>query len=45
MILFLNYPLKIGDSISILKENRPLTIRGEIKDIGAFFITFRTLVK
>jgi small-conductance mechanosensitive channel len=42
VILFLNYPVKIGDSITILEKDSPNNINGEIRDIGAFFITLRT---
>jgi small-conductance mechanosensitive channel len=42
IILFLNYPVKIGDSITILEKDSPNNIHGEIRDIGAFFITLRT---
>ena len=40
VILFINYPVKIGDTITILEKDNNIT--GEIKDIGAFFITLRT---
>ena len=40
IILFVNYPVKIGDTITILEKDNNIT--GEIKDIGAFFITLRT---
>ncbi|MFY9242551.1 MAG: mechanosensitive ion channel domain-containing protein [Polaribacter sp.] len=40
LILFVNYPVKIGDSITILEKDNNVT--GEIKDIGAFFITLKT---
>lgn len=40
LILFVNYPVKIGDSITILEKDNDIT--GEIKDIGAFFITLQT---
>lgn len=40
LILFVNYPVKIGDSITILEKDN--NISGEIKDIGAFFITLQT---
>ena len=40
LILFVNYPVKIGDSITILEKDNNVT--GEIRDIGAFFITLRT---
>ncbi|MGK0308475.1 MAG: small-conductance mechanosensitive channel [Urechidicola sp.] len=42
VILFLNYPVKIGDSITILEKDSTNNINGEIRDIGAFFITLRT---
>lgn len=42
IILFLNYPVKIGDTITILEKDSPNNITGEIRDIGAFFITLRT---
>ncbi|WP_159946366.1 mechanosensitive ion channel domain-containing protein [Polaribacter septentrionalilitoris] len=40
IILFINYPVKIGDTITILEKDNNTT--GEIKDIGAFFITLKT---
>jgi len=40
VLLFLNHPAKIGDTIIILDKEFPLT--GKIKDIGAFFLTFIT---
>jgi small-conductance mechanosensitive channel len=40
IILFVNYPVKIGDKITILEKDN--NIGGEIKDIGAFFITLKT---
>jgi small-conductance mechanosensitive channel len=40
IILFINYPVKIGDTITILEKDN--NISGEIKDIGAFFITLKT---
>jgi small-conductance mechanosensitive channel len=40
LILFVNYPVKIGDTITILEKDNNVT--GEIKDIGAFFITLQT---
>ena len=40
IILFVNYPVKIGDKITILEKDH--NIDGEIKDIGAFFITLKT---
>ncbi|MFC4268217.1 mechanosensitive ion channel domain-containing protein [Polaribacter marinivivus] len=40
LILFINYPVKIGDSITILEKDNDLT--GQIKDIGVFFITLTT---
>ncbi|NCT10777.1 MAG: mechanosensitive ion channel [Flavobacteriia bacterium] len=40
LILFVNYPVKIGDEITILEKDNNIT--GEIKDIGAFFITLKT---
>lgn len=40
LILFLNYPVKIGDTITILEKDNNTT--GEIIDIGAFFITLKT---
>lgn len=39
-ILYINYPVKIGDTITILEKDNNIT--GEIKDIGAFFITLQT---
>ena len=43
IILYVNYPVKIGDTISILDSDNPVS--GEIRDIGAFFITLRTTEK
>lgn len=40
VILFINYPVKIGDTITILEKDNNVT--GEIKDISAFFITLKT---
>lgn len=40
LILYVNYPVKIGDTITILEKDNDIT--GEIKDIGAFFITLQT---
>lgn len=40
IILFINYPVKIGDTITILEKDNNIT--GEIRDIGAFFITLKT---
>lgn len=40
LILFINYPVKIGDSITIMEKDNDVT--GEIKDIGAFSITLKT---
>ena len=40
IILFVNYPVKIGDTITILEKDNNIT--GEIQDIGAFFITLKT---
>ena len=40
IILYINYPVKIGDSITILEKDNEIT--GEIRDIGAFFITLKT---
>lgn len=40
IILYVNYPVKIGDSITILEKDNNTT--GEIRDIGAFFITLKT---
>ena len=42
IILFVNYPVKIGDSITIIEKDSVNNITGDIKDIGAFFITLRT---
>lgn len=41
LILYINYPVKIGDTITILEKDND-TI-GEIIDIGAFFITLKTI--
>jgi small-conductance mechanosensitive channel len=42
IILFINYPVKIGDTITILEKDSANNITGQIRDIGAFFITLRT---
>lgn len=43
LILYINYPVKIGDIITIMEKDND--IKGEIKDIGAFFITLETADK
>lgn len=43
LILYINYPVKIGDSITILEKDNNIT--GKIKDIGTFFITLETQEK
>jgi len=40
VIIFINYPVKIGDIITIMDKDN--NIKGEIKDISAFFITLKT---
>lgn len=40
LILFINYPVKIGDSITVLEKDNNIT--GKILDIGVFFITLKT---
>lgn len=40
LILFVNYPVKIGDTITVLEKDNNIT--GKILDIGAFFITLKT---
>ncbi len=40
IIIFISYPVKIGDTITILEKNN--NIKGEIRDIGVFFITLQT---
>jgi len=40
LILYINYPVKIGNSITVLEKDN--NVSGEIKDIGAFFITLQT---
>ena len=42
IILFINYPIKIGDPITILEKDSANNITGEIKDIHAFFVALRT---
>lgn len=39
LILFVSYPIKIGDTITIIEKDYNIT--GEIKDIGAFIITLK----
>lgn len=40
LILYITYPVKIGDTITILEKDNNIT--GEIKDIGLFLITLKT---
>ena len=40
LILFINYPVKIGSTITIMEKDNDIT--GEIADIGIFFITLKT---
>ncbi|MBU3010907.1 mechanosensitive ion channel family protein [Polaribacter vadi] len=40
LILFINYPVKIGDTITVLEKDNNIT--GKILDIGVFFITLKT---
>ncbi|MCF6365334.1 MAG: mechanosensitive ion channel family protein [Bacteroidales bacterium] len=40
VILFVNHPARIGDKIEILDKEAPL--KGEIMDIGIFFIIIKT---
>lgn len=40
LILYFNYPVKIGDKITILEKDNNIT--GKIVDIDAFFITLKT---
>lgn len=40
ILLFVSHPAKVGDTISILDKDYPLT--GKIKDIGAFFVIIET---
>ncbi|MDB2385118.1 mechanosensitive ion channel family protein [Polaribacter sp.] len=40
LILFVNYPVKIGNSITIMEKDNDVT--GVIEDIGVFFITLKT---
>lgn len=39
LILFINYPVKIGDSITLMEKDNDIT--GEITDIGVFFVTLK----
>lgn len=39
IILFVNYPVKIGDRIKIVEKDN--NVEGEIADINAFFITLK----
>lgn len=43
IILFVSYPFRIGDKVVIMEKDND--IEGEIKDIGAFFITLETADK
>jgi len=40
ILLYINHPAKIGDTIVVMDKDFPLT--GKIKDIGAFFIRINT---
>jgi len=40
LILYFNYPVKIGDSLTIMEKE--YEISGKITDIGAFFITLKS---
>ncbi len=40
LILFINYPVKIGSTITIMEKDNDIT--GEITDIGVFFMTLNT---
>lgn len=40
LILFINYPVKIGDTITIMEKD--FNITGEIRDIGAFSVTLKS---
>ncbi len=40
ILLYINHPAKIGDTIVVMDKDFPLT--GKIKDIGAFFIRIST---
>jgi small-conductance mechanosensitive channel len=40
ILLFVSHPAKVGDTISILDKDFPLT--GKITDIGAFFISIES---
>lgn len=40
ILLFISHPAKVGDTISILDKDYPIT--GKIKDIGAFFVSIET---
>lgn len=39
LILFVNFPVKIGNTITIMEKDNDIT--GEIIDIGVFFITLK----
>ena len=39
-ILYINYPVKIGDHMTIMEKDYDTS--GKITDIGAFFITLKT---
>jgi len=41
ILLFVSHPAKVGDTITILDKDYPIT--GKIKDIGAFFVSIETL--
>lgn len=40
LILYFNYPVKIGDYLTIMEKDNDT--KGKITDIGAFFITLKT---
>lgn len=40
LIIFFNHPIRIGDSLTIMDKDYP--IKGELNDIGIFFITIKT---
>jgi small-conductance mechanosensitive channel len=41
LILYFSYPIKIGDTVTIMEKD--YDISGKIMDIGAFFMTLKTV--
>jgi small-conductance mechanosensitive channel len=41
LIIYFNHPAKIGDTIEVMDKEYPIVAR--ISDIGAFFVTLKTM--